>query len=79
MRNKSLKEQEIKDLSSVKNSLLHDIQEHKIKEQQQEKLSHIKESLSETFPSSKQRNSNLRNQEETKEGEVSAITGRTIV
>ncbi len=39
------KEQEIKDLSSVKNSLLHDIQEHKIKEQQlaQENEKQLKE------------------------------------
>ena len=74
MRNKILKkEQEIKDLSSVKNSLLHDIQEHKIKEQQQEKLSHIKESLERDISILKTENSNLRNQEETRKEKLAQL------
>ena len=67
------KEQEIKDLSSVKNSLLHDIQEHKIKEQQQEKLSHIKESLERDISILKTENSNLRNQEETRKEKLAQL------
>ncbi len=67
------KEQEIKDLSSVKNSLLHDIQEHKIKEQQLEKLSHIKESLERDISILKTENSNLRNQEETRKEKLAQL------
>ena len=67
------KEQEMKDLSSVKNSLLHDIQEHKIKEQQLEKLSHIKESLERDISILKTENSNLRNQEETRKEKLAQL------
>ena len=89
------KEQEIKDLSSVRNSLLRDIQEHKIKEQQLtqkiekqlketseqlelkckqlEKLSHIKESLEQDMSILKTENSNLRNQEETRQEKLAQL------
>ena len=60
-------------MSSVKNSLLHDIQEHKIKEQQQEKLSHIKESLERDISILKTENSNLRNQEETRKEKLAQL------
>lgn len=67
------KEQEIKDLSSVRNGLLRDIQEHKIKEQQLEKLSHIKESLERDISILKIENSNLRNQEETRKEKLAQL------
>lgn len=60
-------------MSSVKNSLLHDIQEHKIKEQQQEKLSHIKESSERDISILKTENSNLRNQEETRKEKLAQL------